>query len=215
MKFDVTKLSWVDFALVLVLLIGVVRGRKRGMSEELLDLLKWLASLVVASMFYQPLGDYFEAHSPFSHLFCYVAVYLVTVLLIRLIFSMLKRKVGEKLVGSDLFGSAEYYLGVGAGLVRYACVTLMVLALLNSRLYSPEEIEKSKKTQAENFGTISFPTFAGIQEQVFAKSILGRSIKQHFDSVLIKPTPAEKKGLERSGSVKKREQVIDEVLKPR
>jgi uncharacterized membrane protein required for colicin V production len=215
MKFDPTKISWVDFALVLVLLIGVARGRKRGMSEELLDLVKWLASVVLASMFYQPIGNYLEASSFFSHLSCYIAVYLFIVLCIRFSFSVIKHRVGEKLVGSDLFGNAEYYLGIGAGLVRYACIVLVVLAILNARLYSPEEIERNKKMQADNFGTISFPTLASVQEQVFVKSFLGSSIKHYFASVLIQPTAPEKKGLERAGSVRKREQVIDDLARPR
>ena len=215
MKFDVTKLSWVDFAIVLVLLIGVARGRKRGMSEELLDLIKWLASVALAALFYQPLGNYLEANSFFSHLFCYLAVYLGIVLAIRLAFSMVKQQVGEKLVGSDLFGNAEYYLGIGAGLVRFACIVLFVLALLNARFYSPEELDRGRKMQADNFGTISFPTLATLQEQVFVKSLLGSAIKHNLAAVLIKPTPPEKKGLARAGATRNREQVIDEVLKPR
>ena len=213
MGFDVTRLNWVDFALVLVLLLGVARGRKRGMSEELLDLLKWLASVVLATMFYQPIGDYFAANSMFSHLFCYLMVYVLIVLAMRFVFSMVRRQVGEKLVGSDIFGNAEYYLGLGAGMVRYGCVTLMVLALLNARLYSPDEIDRFKRTQADNFGTITFPTLMGLQEQVFAKSLLGGSLKTHLPGVLITPTAPEKKGLEKAASVKKREQVIDEVLR--
>jgi len=37
-----------------------------------------------------------------------------------------------QIIGSDVFGNAEYYLGMCAGAVRYACVTLVVLAFLNA-----------------------------------------------------------------------------------
>src|SRR2546422_6690284 len=111
MKFDPARLSWVDLVIVGLLIIGVLRGRKRGMSEELLDLLKWLLIVVVAAQFYQPVGDLFAGNSMFSRLSWYLAIYVTMILAIKIIFSLIKKRVGEKLVGSDIFGRAEYYLG--------------------------------------------------------------------------------------------------------
>ena len=45
MNLDKLPFNWFDFVLVVVLVVGVFRGRKHGMSEELLPLLKWLAIL--------------------------------------------------------------------------------------------------------------------------------------------------------------------------
>src|SRR2546429_2297903 len=108
---DKLPVNLFDFALVAVLVVGVFRGRKHGMSEELLGLLKWLAILVVCALGYQPLGKMF-ARSTFSlgfgHLMAYVAAALVVVAL----FSGIKRRLGGKLLGSDLFRKAGYYLGI-------------------------------------------------------------------------------------------------------
>ena len=48
--------SWVDLLTLALVIAGVCRGRKRGMSEELLDLIKWLLTVVIAGRLYQPLG---------------------------------------------------------------------------------------------------------------------------------------------------------------
>src|ERR1041385_6896189 len=145
MKFDPARLSWVDLAVVGLLIIGVLRGRKRGMSEELLDLLKWLLIVVVGAQLYQPLGDMLAANSMFSRLSWYLAIYVTLILAIKIIFGVIKKKVGEKLLGSDIFGRAEYYLGMSAGAVRYACVIIAVMAVIHARLFSREEIDAHRK----------------------------------------------------------------------
>ena len=50
MTLDIHKLpgNLFDGIVVVVLLVGVLRGRKHGMSEELISLIKWLMVVVVA-----------------------------------------------------------------------------------------------------------------------------------------------------------------------
>jgi len=209
MKIDPARLSWVDLVIIGLLIIGVLRGRKRGMSEELLDLLKWLLIVVVAAQFYQPVGDLIAVNSMFSRLSWYLAIYVTIILAVKIIFSLIKKRVGEKLVGSDIFGRAEYYLGMSAGAVRYACVIIVIMAVIHARLFTREEIDDDRKMQTENFGTISFPTHASLQQEIFEKSFIGSAVKDHLSLLLIKATPPEQKGLAKS---KAREQ-LDEVMK--
>ena len=99
--------SWVDLLTLALVIAGVCRGRKRGMSEELLDLIKWLLTVVIAGRLYQPLGRVLAESTVFSLLACYVAVYCGLILLIKLLFAVIQRTAGQKLVGSDVFGTAE------------------------------------------------------------------------------------------------------------
>ena len=78
--------SWVDLLAVGLLVVGIIRGRTRGMSEELLDLVKWLITVVAAGNLYQPLGQFLAESTPFSLLSCYVAVYCGLIIVIKLIF---------------------------------------------------------------------------------------------------------------------------------
>jgi uncharacterized membrane protein required for colicin V production len=212
---DLTKIqvNWVDLAVVAVLFFGLTRGRKRGMSEELLDVFKWLIIVVAAGFFYAPIANAISANSVFSLLTCNITSYVLLALLVMVAFALLQRSVGQKLVGSDVFGAGEYYLGMMGGMVRYGCIAIVVFSLINARHYTPDEIRQTAKYQQDNFGDISFPTFGSIQEEVMRKSLIGRFATQYLDSVILRSTAPQEKGLMREGNiVKAREREVDQVL---
>lgn len=212
---DLTKIhiSWVDLAVVAILCVGLARGRKRGMSEELLDVFKWLIVVVAAGYFYAPIGNAISANSVFSLLTCNLLAYVVIGLLVTLVFAMLRRSVGRKLIGSDVFGGGEYYLGMMGGMIRYACVIVVVFSMINARHYSAEEIRQTAKFQQDNFGDISFPTLGSIQEEVVRNSLFGHVATRYLDSVILHSTAPQEKGLVRDGNiVKARERTVDQVL---
>ena len=184
---DKLPVNLFDFALVAVLVVGVFRGRKHGMSEELLGLLKWLAILVVCALVYQPLGKMF-AGSTFSLVSGYVMAYVAAALIVVALFAGIKRGLGGKLLGSDLFGKAEYYLGMGSGLVRFTCMLLVALALLNARYFSPDEVKAMENFQNDVYGSNFFPGLHSAQSVVFERSLLGPWIKDNLGFLLIKPT---------------------------
>src|SRR5712664_1338385 len=114
MRPDSPFINWVDVLIVVLLLLGIVRGRRRGISEELLDVIKWAVIVVACAFFYEPAGVFLAQNSVFSLLSCYVATYALIALVILLVFSFLRRTVGQKPVSSDAFGPTEYYLGMAA-----------------------------------------------------------------------------------------------------
>lgn len=204
-------LSWVDFAIALLLLWGVLRGRKRGMSEELLDIIKWGLIVVVAGAAYQPIGKWLAQLSVFSLLSSYIFVYAGIALLIFALFAFIRSKVGGKITGSEMFGGAEYYLGMMAGGFRYFCVILVVMSFLNARLYSEEDIRASIKYQDDNFGSQFFPTLPNLQQQVFKSSLCGKVVHNYIPVVLIKSTPSSSKDI-RSAGTRVRARELEEVL---
>lgn len=187
--------NWFDVALVALLVTGVFRGRRRGMSVEFLTVLKWLFIVFGAAAFYQPLGDLISANGFFSQLFGYIVAYLGIAALIFGLFALFGRGLGGKLLGSDAFGNAEYPLGMTAGLIRFACVILAVLALLNARSYTSAEIKAEQKYVDDNYGSDYFPTLRSVQSEVFEQSLTGPWIKKYLAFALIKPTTLPQKGL--------------------
>jgi uncharacterized membrane protein required for colicin V production len=182
-----------DCVVIAMLVFGVIRGRKNGMSEEFMNLLKWLAVVIACAAFYQPAGEWFARSSSFSLLASFLFVYAGAALLILSLFAFIKYHLGGKLVGSDVFGRAEYYLGMGSGAVRCFCVLMAALALLNARYYSPAEALAMERFQNEAYGSNYFPTWHSAQRTVFEKSFAGSLIKQHLGFLLIKPTEHEDK----------------------
>ena len=189
MNLDKLPINVFDLVLVVLLVGGIFRGRKHGMSEELMLLLKWLVIVFGCAAMYEPLGQMFsQSTGLFGLLASYVAVYIVVALLVVGLFALLKHSIGGKLVGSDVFGRSEYYLGMVSGFVRFGCILLTALALLNARLYTHMEVRAMEKFQDDVYGSNYFPTLHTFQAVVFDNSLSGAWIKKNLDFLLIKPT---------------------------
>src|SRR5882762_1016131 len=132
--------NWFDVVALVMVTVGVFVGRKRGMSAELLDLIQWLLIVFGAAMATDPFGRMLSDISGLSPVYTYVTAYLLTAIFIKLVFLTIKRMAGEKLVGSDVFGDFEYYLGMTGGAIRFACITLFALALLNAKPVTETEL---------------------------------------------------------------------------
>lgn len=182
-----------DVILLAVLTAGVLRGRKHGMSEELMSLIKWLIILITCSMAYQPVGQWFAHSTPFSLLASFMFVYTGIALVILGIFGLFKHYLGGKLIGSDVFGRSEYYLGMGSGLVRFSCILVAALALLNARYYSQREVVEMRRYQDDVYGANYFPGWQAAQAMVFEHSLTGPWIRDHLGFLLIQPTAPEDK----------------------
>lgn len=193
MTLDNLPINVFDCVVLATFVIGIMRGRKHGMSEELIGLVTWLVVVSVCAMVYEPAGQWFAQTSPFSLLASFLMVYIAGALLILSFFALCKYRIGGKLIGSDIFGRAEYYLGMGSGVVRLSCMLLAFLAVLNARYFSPMEVRAMEKFQDDVYGSNYFPTWHTAQEVVFEKSLSGPWIRQHLGFLLIKPTQPEDK----------------------
>lgn len=210
------QFNWVDLTVVAVLVAGLAAGRRRGMSQELLDLLKWVTVVTVAGLLYEPLGAYLAEWAALGLLVCYWAAYGLLALTVLLVFSVLRRAVGEKLVSSDLFGRGEFYLGMLAGATRHACVVIAVLALINGRLYTPEELRQAAAYQQQEFGSVLLPTLGELRQQIVVHSYTGRLVTRHLSAVLIRPTsPKERLAALEEHVVRARQRQLNEVLEGR
>jgi uncharacterized membrane protein required for colicin V production len=182
------QVNWVDIALVGLLAVGIVRGRKRGISHELLDMLQWLCIVVLAAVVYEPGGRWLSKTTWLNLLSGYLGAYALVFLLVFLTFSFLRTRAADKLANSDAFGRGEYYLGMLAGGFRYVCMVLVCLAFLNARYFTPQEIQAQQRFQTDNYGKNYFPTLAGLQQQVFEQSFSGRFVRDYLPAVLIRAT---------------------------
>jgi hypothetical protein len=180
--------NWFDIMVVVLLLLGVRSGRKHGMSQEVMFMLTWVAIVILCGIAYEPMGLWLASTAGLGKLLAYVLGYILAAAFVGMVFVFLKRVIGERLKGSDTFGKAEYYLAMPAGMVRFACVILAFLALLNARLYQTYEIKAMTKFQDENYGSQFFPTLQSVQSEVLEQSFVGSQVKKNLSFLLIKPT---------------------------
>jgi hypothetical protein len=181
--------NWFDVVAVLILVAGLFRGRKNGMSMEVLPLFQWLSVVIVSGLFYPTVGQWLVNMGLLKFPASYVMGYALLALAIFLIFSLLKRALTPRLEGSSLFGNAEYYLAMPSGAIRFGCMLLFALAFLNARHFTAEEIKAGDDYQQRWYGAHFFPDLHTVQEQVFEKSFTGHCIKKYLGVLLIQSVP--------------------------
>jgi len=206
-----TKFNYFDIIVLVWLIIGLFRGRKRGLSQELLPMLQWIGIVVAGGFFYLSFSALLRQYTQFNLLWSYVAAYLLIAAGVHLLYLWFRQLFAEKLVEKDPFGGAEYYLGMMAGVVRFACILLVALALMHSRVVTAAELAKTEKFQKDNFSDIRFPTYGELQQDILVKSFSGSFVESNLRSVLIatvnSPPPPKTESI-----AQKRNKLIDDIL---
>jgi uncharacterized membrane protein required for colicin V production len=206
--------NYFDFFVIVWLIVGVLRGRKNGMSQELLPTLKWIAIVVLAGLYYGLLAGVLQQNVGLDSVQANVVSYVVLALVIHLIFSALKSAAGEKLVSGNLFGGWEYYFGMVSGCIRFGCIVIVLLALIHARIITKAEMAETAKIQKQNFEDISFPTPGSIQQALLFQSFTGQQVQAHLASVLITSASTDTSKKKPDSIGKRQQNAIDEVLGP-
>ncbi len=195
---DKLPVNWFDGLLLVLLIFGVFRGRKNGMSREFLPLLKWVTLVLVCGFFYPMAAELIANTAGLGKAASYVCGYLLLAFVIFIIFTIFKRLLASRTGENNFFGGGEYYLGMLAGVVRFECMVLAVLALLNAPYYTEADIKAHEAYTKRWFGGglytgNYFPDLQTVQESVFKKSFTGPYIKDYLGSVLVETTPPDGK----------------------
>lgn len=192
MSFDHLPVGWFDGVLIVVLLLGFFRGRKNGMTKEVLPMFQWLATVLLGGFGYEMAAQPFINLANLGITAAYILGYLALALLVYMAFAYLKKVLTPRLEGSTIFGSAEYYLGISSGVLRYVCLLLFALALLHAPFYTPAEIAAKSAYNARTYGGglqgysgNFFPSVQGVQESVFVSSFTGPLIAKYLGGLLI------------------------------
>lgn len=193
--------GWFDAVVIVTLGFGLFRGRRNGIAKELVPTLMWIALVVVSGLCY-PLGaQAFINYLSWGKMLSSILSYIIIAVVIYVIFSIVNRAVTPKMAASNAFGSGEFYLGMPAGMIRFSCILLAALALLNAPFYSAADVAATKAYVAKTYGGGQsgfsgdfFPSLQSIQEQVFKQSFTGPYIKNCFAPVLITVKGADAKG---------------------
>jgi uncharacterized membrane protein required for colicin V production len=187
-------INWFDAMLVIVLGFGLFRGRSNGMSKEAMPVFQWLSLILVAGMGYPLLAPTYANTLGMSKGASAILGYGTLALAVWLVFYILKGIFVPRLTGSNFFGGGEYYLGMISGLIRFACMLVAALALLNGPSYTPEEIKAHKAYMQRWFGGglykgNYFPDVNDVQDAVFKQSFTGPYLKNYLGTLLIDTAP--------------------------
>lgn len=205
--------GWFDVLAVILAVIGVLQGRRRGMSQELLDFFMWVGIVAGGAYMCRQAAPYLIKWTGLSQLSAHLLGYLATVVVVWFIFMLLKNAFRDKLAGSDFFGRLEYPLGILAGIIRFLCILVLLAALVNAKFLTEEQKERDRKQQEKELGSSFFPTLGDIQDGIFKKSFLGAQLMKHVPFLLIPPSRSEGEDLRtKEGLGRQRERELDRII---
>jgi uncharacterized membrane protein required for colicin V production len=192
---DNLPVNWFDAAILIVLGFGVFRGRKNGMTKELIPLFQWIIIVVAAGLGYSLLADVYNTSCGIkSKLWSALAAYFSIAMAVFIIFSIIKKVLQPKLTGSGIFGSAEYYLGMISGPIRYFCMLIFALALINAKHYTAAEVAATKAYNQRWYGGGIYsgdymPDLHSLQDAIFKNSFTGKYLGDYLGMFLIQTGP--------------------------
>ena len=199
-----------DVLLIIMAGLGVWRGKVRGISEELLDFLQWVAIVVAGGLLYGLVGDLLIKAS-LSRLWANILGYGLVATVVVIIFSFISKSVGNKLVDTDYFGSWEYRFGMVAGAIRWLCIWIAMLAVLHARYFDAAVVEAQRKAQVADTGMVLIPSWGMLNRMAFYDSFSGPYIRKYLAHQLITPVGHVKPAPSENTLGKQQQRVLDDV----
>lgn len=189
-------INWFDGLVLGLLVLGVFLGRKHGMSREVLPLLKWVTLVLVSGFFYPLAAQMLGNSTGMGKTANLVLGYLLLAFVVWILFMIITKLAADRDGAvNNFFGGAEYYLGMVSGALRFVCMLLALLALLNAPYYSQADIQAHEAYVKRWFGGGMysgnyFPDLQTVQQSVFKGSFTGPYLKEYLGRILIDTAPS-------------------------
>jgi len=126
------SVNYIDLLLILIVLLSAYYGWYRGFILGLLDLLRWIGSLLLALRFYQPLARRLAPHFDWAEAWdrpvAFLMVAILAGLAIQLIGSALLRRLPKDVHRRRLNRVAGIAPGIASGLITASITAALLLA---------------------------------------------------------------------------------------
>ncbi|HEY1663772.1 MAG TPA: CvpA family protein [Verrucomicrobiae bacterium] len=190
--------DWFDLVFLALVIFALYRGRHNGMTKELIPSLQWVSLMLICGLVDPILGPIFVTQLKLSKMLGFLLAYIALFLVVTIPFSIIKHKYSKDLATSDYFKGNEYYLGMVAGVVKWLCMIMVFLAVLNAPTYTAEQIKAHQQYAQQVYGGGEsgysgdyFPTLQQIQAIVLQNSATGSFVlnQPYLKKLLINAQP--------------------------
>lgn len=153
-------MNYFDFAIIILLIFGVVSGLKKGFTRQLLSAVGFIAVVIAAFLFREGVAEFLYSNLPFFSFGGYfkgvsvlnILVYetvafliLVTLFSIILRVAMLASSIFEKFLNATvILGIPSKLAGAVVGLIQYYVLVFIVLYILSFPMFDQKPLEESK-----------------------------------------------------------------------
>ena len=119
-------MTWLDYAVIGILLLSIAWGAWRGLVHEVLSLAGWILAFLAANLLAAPLSESFPANMrpEFRVVGAFVAIFVATLVLTTLLTALV-----TKFIRVSVLQSLDRWLGALFGLLR-GLVLVLALAVI-------------------------------------------------------------------------------------
>jgi len=119
-------MTWLDYAVIAILLLSIAWGAWRGLVHEVLSLAGWILAFLAANLLAAPLSESFPANMrpEFRVVGAFVAIFVATLVLTTLLTALV-----TKFIRVSVLQSLDRWLGALFGLLR-GLVLVLALAVI-------------------------------------------------------------------------------------
>jgi len=126
-------MNWIDFALVLIVLLAIWSGWHKGFILGILELVNWLGSLLLGFVFYPYLAVFFAKIFPSLDIWRLPLAFIITVIIARIIIGFITRRIAiatsaytDQSIVNKTFGLVPGFIN---GIILAAIIAALLLAL--------------------------------------------------------------------------------------
>lgn len=123
-------MNWVDFVLIIIVLLAVWTGWKNGFIIETLGLINWVGSLVLAFLFYPYTASLITKIFPSMELWKLPVAFIVTAIIGRILIGLITRKIALATSASMNQSVLNKSLGIIPGIINGIIFAAIIAALL-------------------------------------------------------------------------------------
>jgi len=125
-------MNWVDFVLIIIVLLAVWSGWNNGFILETLGLVNWLGSLVLAFIFYPYTASLLTKIFPSLELWKLPLAFIITAIIARILIGLITRRIALATSAYTNTSMVNKFFGMIPGLINGIIFAAIVAALLLS-----------------------------------------------------------------------------------
>lgn len=164
-------MNFIDFLLIAIILLNTVLGFRRGFILGLLDLLRWLGSLLLAFLFYDPVARVIDSVTDLSEIWLEPLAFLSVLITSGLLIQYLGSQFLKRLPRETHERKINKILGVLPGFMSGAVSAAILAALLFAVPFSDNLQESLRNSRAANHLAVFTDDLETALAPIFEKAI--------------------------------------------